>query len=155
MTIESYQRGRYLISTDPERLDVQAVQDFLRSSYWAEGIPLEVVERSLRGSLCFGLYAAESQVGFARVVTDHATFAYVCDVHVVPPHRGQGLGRWLMECVLRSPRLQGLRRWMLVTRDAQRLYQQVGFQPVADPARVMEIVRPGMYRPAAAANPSY
>lgn len=146
MRIESYQRGRYLISTDPARLDAQAVQAFLRSSYWAEGIPLEVVERSLRGSLCFGLYAAESQVGFARVVTDQATFAYVCDVHVLPPHRGQGLGRWLMECVLGSPRLQGLRRWMLVTRDAHRLYAQVGFQPLADPARVMEIARPGMYR---------
>jgi hypothetical protein len=82
MTIESHQRGRYLISTDPDRLDVQAVQTFLRSSYWAKGIPLEVVERSLRGSHCFGLYAAESEVGFARVVTDQATLPYVCDVFI-------------------------------------------------------------------------
>jgi GNAT superfamily N-acetyltransferase len=111
----------------------------LSGSYWAERIPLEVVERSLRGSLCFGLYAPEGQVGLARIVTDHATFAYVCDVHVLPHHRGQRLGRWLMECVLRSPQLQGLRRWMA-------LYQQIGFRPLADPARVMEIARPGMYR---------
>ena len=146
MSIEQYERGTYVVSTDPERLDAQAIHAYLSTSYWAESIPLEVVERSLQRSLCFGLYAPEGQVGFVRVVTDQATFAYVCDVYVLPNHRGQGIGRWLMECVLRSPQLQGLRRWMLVTRDADGLYEQVGFRPLAEPARVMEITRPGMYR---------
>jgi GNAT superfamily N-acetyltransferase len=146
MSSEQYQREVYVISTAPERLDAQAIHAYLSGSYWAESIPLEVVERSLRGSLCFGLYAPEGQVGLARIVTDHATFAYVCDVYVLPHHRGQGLGRWLMECVLHSPQLQGLRRWMLVTRDAHALYQQIGFRSLAEPARVMEIARPGMYR---------
>jgi len=149
LSIEQYERGTYVISTAPERLDVQAIHAYLRGSYWAEDIPFEVVERSLRGSLCFGLYAPEGQVGLARIITDHATFAYVCDVYVLPQHRGQGLGRWLMECVMGSPQLQGLRRWMLVTRDAHGLYQQVGFRPVANPTGVLEIARPGMYRPEA------
>jgi GNAT superfamily N-acetyltransferase len=139
--IEQYQRGAYVISTAPERLDAQAIHAYLSGSYWAECIPLEVVERALRGSLCFGLYAPEGQVGLARIITDHTTFAYVCDVYVLPHHRGQGLGRWLMECVLRSPRLQGLR-------------QHVGFRPLAAPTRVMEIARPGMYRTEAPANPA-
>ena len=146
MSIEQYEREAYVISTAPERLDAQAIHAFLSGSYWAEGIPLEVVECSLRGSLCFGLYAPEGQVGLARIVTDHATFAYVCDVYVLPHHRGQGLGRWLMESALRSPPLQGLRRWMLVTRDAHALYQQIGFRSLADPTRMMEIARPAMYR---------
>jgi GNAT superfamily N-acetyltransferase len=146
VSIEQYQRGTYVISTAPERLDARAIHAYLSGSYWAEGIPFEVVERSLRGSLCFGLYAPEGQVGLARIITDYATFAYVCDVYVLPHHRGQGLGRWLMECVMGSPQLQGLRRWMLVTREAHGLYQQVGFQPLATPAGVMEIARPGMYR---------
>jgi GNAT superfamily N-acetyltransferase len=146
VSIEQYERGRYLISTAPERLDAQAIHAYLSASYWAEQIPFEVVERALRGSLCFGLYAPEGQVGFARIITDHATFAYVCDVYVLPQHRGQGLGRWLMECVVRSPQLQGLRRWMLVTRDAHAFYQQVGFRPLATPTGVMEIARPGMYQ---------
>jgi len=146
VSIEQYQRGTYVISTAPERLDAQAIHAYLSGSYWAEDIPLQVVERALRGSLCFGLYAPEGQVGLARVITDRATFAYLCDVYVLPLHGGQGLGRWLMECVLRSPQLQGLRRWMLVTRDAHGLYQQVGFRPLATPTGVMEIARPGMYR---------
>jgi GNAT superfamily N-acetyltransferase len=146
VSIEQYERATYMISTDPGRLDTQAIHAYLSGSYWAESIPLEVVDRSLRGSLCFGLYAPEGQVGLARIVTDYATFAYVCDVYILPHHRGQGLGRWLMDCVLNSPQLQGLRRWMLVTRDAHGLYQQVGFRSLADPTRLMEIARPGMYR---------
>jgi GNAT superfamily N-acetyltransferase len=149
--IEQCHSEAYVISTAPERLDARAIRAYLSGSYWAERIPLEVVERSLRGSLCFGLYAPEGQVGLARIVTDHATFAYVCDVYVLPHHRGQGLGRWLMECVLRSPQLQRLRRWMLVTRDAHELYQQISFRPLATPTRVMEIARPGMYRAEATA----
>lgn len=144
--VERYERGAYTVSTDAARLDPRAVHRYLTASYWAEGIPLEVVERSLRHSLCFGLYAAERQVGLTRVITDETTFAYLCDVYVLPEHRGQGLGRWLVECVLGSPRLQGLRRWMLVTRDAHALYRPLGFGPAANPAGVMEILRPGMYR---------
>ena len=143
---EEHRRGVYLISTDPARLDPGAIHAFLTTSYWAEQIPRELVERSLSGSLCFGLYAPEGQVGLARVISDEATFAYVCDVYVLPAHRGQGLARWLMQCVVGSPRLQGLRRWMLATRDAHRLYEEVGFRTPGNPAALMEIVRPGAYR---------
>jgi GNAT superfamily N-acetyltransferase len=143
--VERYERAPYVVSTDPSRLDARAVQQYLATSYWAEGIPLETVERSLRRSLCFGLYAPEGQVGLARVITDEATFAYLCDVYVLPAHQGRGLGRWLMECVMASPRLQGLRRWMLVTRDAHGLYEGVGFRPPGNPAGILEIVRPGLY----------
>jgi len=146
VSIEQYQRGTYTVSTDPGRLDAVAVHAFLTTSYWATDIPLELVERSLSGSLCFGLYTPEGQVGLVRVITDKATFAYMSDVYVLPEHRGQGLGRWLVDCVMQSPQLQGLRRWMLVTLDAHGLYEQVGFQPLAHPSRVMEINRIGMYQ---------
>ena len=144
--IERYDRGEYTVSTDPGRLDPRAVHRYLTGSHWAAGIPLELVERSLDRSLCFGLYAPEGQIGLARVITDETTFAYLCDVYVLPEHRGRGLGRWLMECVMGSPRLQGLRRWLLVTRDAHGLYRGLGFGAPLDPAGVMEIVRPGIYR---------
>lgn len=143
--IEHYERGGFTVSTDPARLDVAAIHRFLSTSYWAQGIPLDRVRRSLEGSLCFGLYGPEGQVGLARVITDGATFAYLCDVYVLPEHQGQGLGRWLMECVMGSPRLQGLRRWMLVTRDAHRLYRPLGFATPSNPSGIMEIVRPGIY----------
>lgn len=143
--IEHYERGEYVVSTDPARLDARAVHRYLSTSYWAEGIPLAVVEKSLRHSLCFGLYAAGSQVGLARVVTDEATFAYLCDVYVLPTHQGRGLGQWLMECVMASPRLQGLRRWVLVTRDAHGLYQRLGFTAPSNPGGFMEIVHPRLY----------
>jgi GNAT superfamily N-acetyltransferase len=146
---EHYQRGPYIISTDPKRLDVRAIHQYLTTSYWAEAIPFEVVRRSVEGSLCFGLYAPDSQIGLTRVITDGATFGYLCDVYVVPDHQGRGLGRWLLECVMGSPRLQGLRRWMLVTRDAHRLYEQVGFEVASHPETIMEIVRPEIYRAAA------
>ena len=143
--VEQHERAGYVVSTDPARLDARAVHHYLSGSYWAEGIPLETVERSLRHSLCFGLYGAEGQIGLARVITDEATFAYLCDVYVLPGHQGRGLGRWLMECVMSSPRLRGLRRWMLVTRDAHRLYDGLGFRPPANPAGILEIARPGIY----------
>jgi GNAT superfamily N-acetyltransferase len=145
--MEQYERNPYIISTDPERLDVPAIHRYLSGSYWAEGIPFDIVDRSLRGSLCFGLYAPEGQVGLTRVITDRATFAYLCDVYVLPNHQGQGLGSWLLNCVMNSPQLRGLRRWMLVTRDAHRLYEQVGFAEPSQPESIMEIVYPGMYRP--------
>jgi ribosomal protein S18 acetylase RimI-like enzyme len=139
------QRDGFEVDTAPERLDVQAVHAFLTQSYWAAGIPLDTVTRSLAHSICFGLYGASGQVGFARVITDRATYAYLCDVYVLSELRGLGLGHWLMDCVLAHPDLQGLRRFSLVTRDAHALYRPLGFREVANPDRHMEIVRPGLY----------
>lgn len=142
-------RGRFTISDDPARLDRARIREFLSTSYWADGIPQDVVDRSIEGSLCFGVYDADkspAQVGFARVITDAATFAYVADVFVLESHRGQGLGLWLMETIRAHPRLRGLRRWSLVTRDAHALYRRVGFTDVANPARWMEIVDRDVYR---------
>jgi GNAT superfamily N-acetyltransferase len=140
-----YVRGPYTISTDPRCLDVDVIHAFLRGSYWAQNVPKAVVTRSIRGSLCFGLYHRRSQVGFARVVTDRATFAYLADVFVLPAHRGRGLSKWLLDCLLGHPELQGLRRFVLGTRDAHGLYARFGFRPLADPARFMEIHRPSAY----------
>jgi GNAT superfamily N-acetyltransferase len=139
-------RDRFRISTDPADLDVSAIHAYLSGSYWAEAIPLAVVAKSLAGSLCFGLYEDASQIGLARVITDRATYAYLCDVYVLEHYRGQGLGRWLMESVMAHPDLTGLRRFSLVTRDAHALYAPLGFTPLAQPGRHMEIARPGLYR---------
>ena len=134
--------GPYSIST--ERIDLDAVHAFLSRSFWAEGIPKELVARASANSVCFSLFDGSSQVGFARVVTDRATFAYLCDVYVLESHRGRGLGKWLIETVMTHPDLQGLRRFLLVTRDAHGLYARHGFA-VADAGRHMEIFRPGLY----------
>jgi GNAT superfamily N-acetyltransferase len=139
-------RGDYSISTDPGRLDLAAVHAYLTRSYWSPGVPAEVVARAVRGSLCFGLYHRGGQVGFARVVTDAATFAYLGDVYVLEEHRGRGLSKWLMETVLAHPSLQGLRRFVLVTRDAHGLYERFGFRPLALPEGYMEIHRPDVYQ---------
>ncbi len=130
----------YLISDDPERLDVDAVHAYLSTeSYWAQGVSREVVERSLRHSLCLGIYTAERvQVGLVRVVTDYATFAWVCDVYVLEPHRRQGLSKVAISAVMEHPRLQTLRRFTLATRDAHGLYAQFGFTPVTKPESQME-----------------
>lgn len=138
-------RGEFEISTDPARIDLVAVHAFLTTSYWAAGIPLETVERSIRNSLCFGIYCADCQVGFARVITDRATFAYLGDVFVLPEHRGHGLSKWMMECIMAHPDLQGLRRWSLLTRDAHGLYQQFGFTELKSPQRWMERHDPEIY----------
>ena len=146
MDIEEFERPPYIVSTDPSRLDIAAVHGYLSTSYWADGIPIDLVRRALEASLCFGLYAPEGQIGLIRVITDRATFAYLCDVYVLPAYQGSGLGRWMMECVMGSRQLQGLRRWLLVTRDAHRLYERAGFRLAANPERIMEINRPGLYR---------
>ena len=138
-------RDEFRVSDDPALLDIDVIHSFLRESYWAAGIPREVVEKSLRGSLCFGLYEGEAQVGFARCVTDRATFAYLADVFVLPSHRGRGLSKWLMECIAAHPELQGLRRWSLVTRDAHRLYEQYGFVPLQAAEGYMEKLDPEVY----------
>ena len=143
--VESWERGDYLISTDRSRLDVELIHDFLsRTSYWASGRTLEVVQRSIENSLAFGIYMENHQVGFARVVTDYATFAWVADVFVLPEHRGRGLSKWLMEVMLSHPRLQGFRRWVLATKDAHALYARFGFIPLHRPERWMERPDPNM-----------
>ena len=138
-------RGDYTISTDPARMNVDAIHAYLSRSYWAEGVPREIVERSLLGSLTFGLFHRGAQVGLARVVTDRATFAYLCDVYVLEEHRGRGLSKWMMEFVMKHPELQGVRRFQLVTRDAHGLYSRFGFKPPMNPERHLEIFRDGMY----------
>lgn len=131
-------RDGYVISTDPGRIDLEAVHGFLtRDAYWSPGVSRETVERSLENSLVFGLYRDGEQAGFARVVTDRAAIAYLADVFVLAPHRGRGLGKWLVETVLSHPDLQGLRRFFLGTADAHSLYERYGFVPV-DPRRMME-----------------
>lgn len=134
------------VSDDTERLDLDAVHAFLTQSYWSPGVPRDVVERAATGSLALGLYDGETQIGFARAITDRATFAYVCDVYVLESHRGRGLGRWLMECLLAHPDLQGLRRWLLTTQDAHALYEHVGFVRAPFPERFMVIDRPRLYQ---------
>ncbi len=124
------------------------VHGFLTGSYWAAGIPREVVERAVRGSLCFGAYLGSQQVGFARVISDGATFAYVSDVFVLSSHRGRGVGKLLMAAIMAHPGLQGLRRWTLATRDAHGLYRQFGFSAPRHPERVMEILTAPYTRPA-------
>ena len=146
MNIEHYERGPFVVSTDPARLDAVAIHDYLSTSYWADGIPLALVQRSLEASLCFGLYAPDGQIGLVRVITDRATFAYLCDVYVLTSYQGRGPGRWLMQCVMGSGQLQGLRRWMLVTLNAHRLYDRAGFRVAANPERIMEIIYQGLYR---------
>ena len=140
-------RGTLSISTEPSRIDRDLVHEFLRDrSYWASGIPRDVVDRSIDNALCFGVYDGDAQVGFARVVTDRATFAYLADVFVLESHRGRGIAKWLMEVVREHPDLQGLRRWILMTRDAHRLYEKFGFRQIANPSRCMEIVDREVYR---------
>jgi GNAT superfamily N-acetyltransferase len=136
----------YEITSDKGRLDLAAIHAFLSEAYWSPGIPRAVVERAIANSLCFGVLHEGHQVGFARVVTDRATFAYLADVYVLPEHRGNGLARRLMEAIAAHPDLQGLRRFLLATRDAHGLYARFGFRPLAHPERIMEVHQPDVYR---------
>lgn len=138
--------GAFTISTDQQRLDLVFIHHELSHSYWAEGIPFELVQQYIPHSLCFGIYHGTQQVGFARVITDYTTFGYLADVFVTETFRGQGLSKWLMDVIMAHPGLQGLRRFMLATRDAHELYKKHGFVPLANPDRIMEIVRPDMYK---------
>jgi GNAT superfamily N-acetyltransferase len=145
-TVVESRRGEFSISTDRARLDLDVIHGFLTNCYWAKGIPLDVVARSIEHSLCFGIYdGSGAQVGFARVISDFSTIAYIGDVFVLDTHRGRGLGKWLMQCITQHPALQNLRRWLLTTRDAHSLYAQVGFRPVKSPERFMELHRPDVY----------
>ena len=144
--MQSWTRDTIEISTDPARLDVTLIHDFLTRTYWSPGIPREIVQRGIDQSLCFGVYGPQQQIGFARVVTDCATFAYLCDVFVLPDWRGRGVSKFLMETILAHPGLQNLRRWMLATADAHGLYEQFGFKSLGRPERMMEIVTPDIYQ---------
>jgi len=125
--LREYRRDGFIISTDKARLDVPLIHEVLGlSSYWAQGRSLAVVEKSIEHSLCFGVYAPQGQVGFARVVTDYATFGWLCDVFILPSYRGQGLSKWLVDCVVTDPELQHVVRFLLATRDAHELYQRYG-----------------------------
>ena len=140
-------KDEYTISTDTAKINVSLVQDYLcNQSYWAEGIPLDVVQRSINHSLCFGIYYQQAQVGFARVISDYATFAYLGAVFVLPAHRGKGLSKWLMEVIMGHPQLQGLRRFLLTTLDAHELYAKFGFVVYPQPERMMGINKPTIYK---------
>jgi len=143
-----YRKGEFLVSTDRALIDLGVVHGFLTKCYWAKGIPRDIVARSIENSLCFGVYAEGKQVGFARVISDYATYAYIGDVFLLELFRGRGLGKWLMECIMQHPRLQGLRRWSLVTSDAHGLYAQFGFEPLKKPQNYMELHRPDVYQQA-------
>lgn len=139
--------GAYTLSDDPARLDVTAIHAYLKRSYWSEQIPLDVVERAVRNSLSIGAYASNgAQVGFARFISDYATFCWVCDVYVLEEHRGHGLSKAMMAMAIAHPKLQGLRRWGLVTLDAHGLYEQFGFTALAHPERLLEIIVPDIYK---------
>lgn len=144
-------RGRrgFVVSTDKRRLDRELIYEFLNGCYWAKGIPRKTVDRSIENSLCFGVYRGGKQVGFAHVISDFATYAYIGDVFIIEPFRGYGLGKLVMRSIMEHPDLQGLRRWGLVTRDAHGLYAQFGFQPVKSPERHMEIHDGAVYKRAA------
>jgi len=133
------------VTTDASRIDLEAIHGFLTTSYWSPAIPREVVERAIAHSLCFGALDGDRQVGFARVVSDRATFAYVCDVFVLESHRGRGVGKSLMAAIMAHPDLQGLRRIMLFSRDAHGLYAQYGFGAARYPDRLMEVFNPHPY----------
>jgi GNAT superfamily N-acetyltransferase len=153
MSVLEVSRGRFVISTDPARLDVERIHETLTHSYWAQGISRELVERAIEHSLCFGLYDVDRQIGFARVISDYSTFGYLSDVFVIAEYRGQGLGTWLVETVRSHPMLTGLRRFLLATRDAHSLYRRHAFTALSRPERFMEIFREDAYGAAVALPP--
>jgi ribosomal protein S18 acetylase RimI-like enzyme len=148
--VSAFERSRdtFRITTDIAAMDLDAIHAYLTRSYWSEGISKEQVARAMAGSLCFGLLEGSRQIGFARVITDRVTYAYLCDVYVLEEYQGRGLGTWLMRELMTHPGLQGLRRFGLVTRDAHGLYERFGFSALTNPAGHMEIARPGLYRKA-------
>lgn len=138
-------KGGFLVSSDKSKLDISAIHNFLTNCYWARGILLETVKKSIENSDCFGVYDSGKFVGFARVISDRATIGYLGDVFILESHRGKGLSKWLMECIMKYPGFKGFRRWILLTRDAHSLYKQFGFTEVARPDRYMEIINPEVY----------
>ena len=146
MQIINSTKDNFTITTDRNKIDIYAVHDFLSNqSYWSKNIPMETVERAIDNSLNFGLFHFEKQIGYARVISDFATIAYLGDVYVLPEYRGQGLSKWLMQEVMAHPDLQRLRRWILLTSDAHRLYKQYGWKEIAKPELYMEFHNPEVY----------
>ena len=143
--VQTHRRDGFLLTTDRSLIDVYVVHGFLTEAYWCKGIPRETVERAIENSLCFSIFERERQVGFARVVSDFATYAYLADVFVIEQYRGRGLSSWLMACIVAHPDLQGLRRWTLATRDAHGLYAKYGFTSLEVPDRFMERHNPTVY----------
>lgn len=136
----------FMVSTDKSKLDLFVIHAFLTKSYWATNIPFEIVKKSIENSLCFGVYDNGKQVGFARIISDYATFAYLADVFVLPENRGNGLSKFLMQTIKTHPELQNLRRWMLATKDAHKLYEKFGFTRLIDPDPIMVISNPNIYQ---------
>ncbi len=137
MQVEEYKKDNYLVSTDKSRLNISVIHNFLSHSYWAENIPIELLKKAIENSLCFGVYNGKAQVGFARVITDFSTFAYLADVFIIEEERGRGLSKFLMECILKHKELQGLRNFCLMTKDAHSLYARYGFKNIANPENFM------------------
>jgi GNAT superfamily N-acetyltransferase len=146
MKTETYTQNNYIISSDSSKLDVDFIHSYLSRSYWAEEIPKEIVIKGIENSLCFGVYNSGNQVGFARVISDYATFAYLADVFIIEEERGKGLSKWLMECILKHEQLQGLRNFCLLTRDAHTLYERFGFKPLEKPQNFMAIKTDNFYK---------
>jgi GNAT superfamily N-acetyltransferase len=136
---KNFRKGQYLVSTDKSKLDIKVIHGYLSNSYWAKNRSLKTTKLTLKNSLCFGLYHKKNQIGFARVITDYATFAYLADVFILEEHRGKGLGKWLMEVIFNYGEVQNLRRWFLATRDAHKLYEKFGFTGLKEPEKLMEM----------------
>jgi GNAT superfamily N-acetyltransferase len=141
-----FKKNGFTITTEKEKLDIDLIHSFLNRTYWAEGISKETIRRSIEGSLCFGVYENDKQVGFARMITDRATFAYLADVFIIEEYRGRGLSKWLMEVIMSHPDLQRLRRMILATKDAHGLYEKFGFTPLINVERWMHILDPDVYK---------
>jgi GNAT superfamily N-acetyltransferase len=142
----NWQKDEFTITTDKKKMDIEVIHQFISQSYWAKGIPIATMQKAIEGSLCFGVFHGERQVGFARVVTDKATFAYLADVFIIEEYRGKGLSKWLMEIIIGQPELQGLRRFLLATRDAHGLYRQFGFKDMVSAENLMQIHNPDIYK---------
>lgn len=148
MQLPGYERhkDKFTITTNKRRLELDVIHNFLTQSYWSPGISKEKVSQAIENSLCFGIFFQDQQIGFARIISDYTTFAYLADVFVLETFRGQGLAKWLLECILAHPNLQGLRRWLLATKDAHGLYAQSGFKPLHSPDAFMEVHNPDVYK---------
>ena len=147
MNIITTTKGDFTISTDKSKLDLEVIHDYLANqSYWSKNIPKERIRKSIANALCFGIYYKDKQIGYAKVVSDFSTMAYLGDVFVLEDYRGQGLSKWLMETIMSHPEITGLRRWILLTSDAHELYKKFGWQPIASPEKWMEIHRPDIFR---------
>lgn len=141
MTKKSFTKGSYLISTDKRKLNFKVVQDFLSNSYWAKGRKPEITKATIRNSVCFGLYHKSKQIGFARVISDLATFAYLADVFIVEEYRGRGLAKWFMKVVFEYGEFKPVKRWILATSDAHGLYRKFGFTEIPDPSKLMQMTK--------------